>query len=416
MKWMLRSALILAILAHLAVMVVAGNRINTPWSAGGDTGAYVGIAQNLIAGDGYTLAHEPTAFRPPLYPLLLALLMRVSPIHWPVLLRILQFAACIATALICGKLAARWFGNDYALPSEVIVLLFPTTLFFSGEILTECFASLLVVAFLLALDTALRTEEIFSLATLGTLAGIAALERFNMLPLIPFAALVTLIFSLKDTGSWRRSAVVLIAATIVLAPWLIHNAIAFHGKATYSTHGGFAAVEGILMPLGRTQPGEAEPIRNALGWGLRDVETDKPTRAGLRDEAALNSQAWHVASMLWWHAGWRVLPLFTEKFSAFWFSTDQVFYTQSLARRGRLARKAGVAVYWVALVLAVLGWSRLCRTNPRMAKSLMLYAAVLTAFHLPLTMNTRLRVPLFDPLLATLAGCSIHRSWLSESR
>lgn len=231
-----------------------------------------------------------------------------------------------------------------------------------------------------------------------------------MLPLIPFAALATFIYSLKDTVPWRRSAVVLIAATIVLAPWLIHNEIAFHGKASYSTHGGFAAVEGIIMPLGRTQPGETEAINNALGWGIRDVETDKPTRAGLRDEAALNGQAWQVASILWRHAGWRIVPLFMEKFSAFWLSTDQILYTRSLAWRGRLARMAGVAVYWVALVLAVIGWSRLRSTNPCMAKSLILYAAVLTAFHLPLTMNTRLRVPLFDPLLATLAGCSIHRS------
>jgi 4-amino-4-deoxy-L-arabinose transferase-like glycosyltransferase len=409
MRWMLGFAMIVAIIAHMAVIVVAGNRINTPWSGGGDTREYVEIAQNIIAGDGYTFAHEPTAFRAPLYPLLLAFLMRISPTYWPILLRILQFVASIATAIIGGELAARWFGGEYGLPSAVTVLLFPTMLFFSGEILTECFAALFVLAFLLALDTALKTEKLLPLATLGMLAGIAALQRFNTLPLIPIAVLAILIYGLKDSFSWRRSALALIAATFALAPWLIHNQIAFHGKAFYSTHSGFAAVEGIIMPLGRTQPGETDAIKNVLGWGNWDVETNKPTRPGLRDEAALNDQAWQVASNLWRHAGWRVVSLFTEKFSAFWFSTDQILEVRSLSWRGRLARMAGVGVYWLALVAAIIGWSRLHSTNPCMAKSLILYAAVLTAFHLPVTMNTRLRVPLFDPLLATLAGCSIFQ-------
>ena len=163
------------------------------------------------------------------------------------------------------------------------------------------------------------------------------------------------------------------------------------------------------MPLGSTKPGETDAIKNALGWGNWDVETNQPTRAGMRDEAALNDQAWRVASNLGWRAGWRVAALFAEKFSAFWFSTNQILEVRSQSWRGRIARMAGVAVYWVALVAAKIGWSRLHSTNSSVAKSLILYAAVLTAFHLPVTMNTRLRVPLFDPLLATLAGYSIFQ-------
>jgi hypothetical protein len=65
----------------------------------------------------------------------------------------------------------------------------------------------------------------------------------------------------------------------------------------------------------------------------------------------------------------------------------------------------------MALVAAAIGWLLLYRAQPRVAKSLVIYAVLLTAFHLPLTMNTRLRVPLFDPLVATLVGCSIYYGW-----
>jgi hypothetical protein len=227
--------------------------------------------------------------------------------------------------------------------------------------------------------------------------------------LIPIAALAILLFRGKARLSWKQSATAAIAATIVLAPWLIHNEIAFHGKASYSTHGGFAAVEGMIMPLGRTQSGETTAIKDVLGWGNWDVETNSPARPALRDEPALNAQALQVASTLWTTASWqRVAALFAVKFAAFWFSTDQILEVQSLSWRGRIARIMGVAFYWMALVAAAIGWSLLYRSEPRMAKSLFLYAVLLTAFHLPLTMNTRLRVPLFDPLVATLAGCSIY--------
>lgn len=416
MRRALKVAIIAAILAHVAIIVFARNRINTPWSGGGDTREYVEIAQNIVAGDGYTFAHEPTAFRAPLYPVFISILMRVLPVHWPILLRILQLAACIATAMIGGELAARWFGKIYALPAAAMILAFPTMLFFSGEILTECFAAFLVLASLLALDSTLRNKELLPAAALGALAGLAALQRFNALPLIPVVALAILLFGGKARFFWKQSAMAAIAATIVLTPWVIHNEIAFHGRASYSTHGGFAAVEGMIMPLGRTQPGETTAIKDALGWGNWDVETNTPARPGLRDEPALNAQAMQVASTLWTRAGWRrVASLFAIKFGAFWFSTDQILEVHSLSWRGRIARIVGVAFYWIAPVAAAIGWFLVYHAEPRMAKSLLLYALLLTAFHLPLTMNTRLRVPLFDPLAATLAGCSIYYG-LSVSR
>jgi len=63
-----------------------------------------------------------------------------------------------------------------------------------------------------------------------------------------------------------------------------------------------------------------------------------------------------------------------------------------------------VAGYLVVLTLAVIGWFRLLTLQPGIARVLFFYAALLTVIHLPLTMNTRLRSPLFDPLLASLSA------------
>jgi hypothetical protein len=58
-------------------------------------------------------------------------------------------------------------------------------------------------------------------------------------------------------------------------------------------------------------------------------------------------------------------------------------------------------------MLALVGWFQLRTRNPKIAHLLLFYAIVLTALHLPLTMNTRLRSPLFDPLLASLGAGSL---------
>lgn len=56
-----------AFLLPVAVIVVPGNALTTPWSAGNDTQGYVLLAQNLVSGSGYTYAHEPGAFLAPGY-------------------------------------------------------------------------------------------------------------------------------------------------------------------------------------------------------------------------------------------------------------------------------------------------------------------------------------------------------------
>jgi hypothetical protein len=85
------------------------------------------------------------------------------------------------------------------------------------------------------------------------------------------------------------------------------------------------------------------------------------------------------------------------------------FYTHGFSWKNRAIRRAAVIAYWVLLLLAIAGWFRLRKSQPAMAAVLLLMVVFVTLLHVPLTMNTRLRSPLFDPMLVSLAG----GGWLS---
>lgn len=420
-----RAAVGLGVAVHAAVVVVAGNGVTTPWSGGSDMREYITLARNLLAGSGFTYAHQPTALRAPVYPLLLAALMWLAPQHWPLFLHIVQFVAILATAWFCGRLADRCFGETAGRFAIAVALFFPTLVYEGGEVMTESTTALLVILFFVFLIESVRVGTTRSLVSTGFFAGVAALERFNAAALALVAIAAVFLWTPQAEGCpraptrlpltsphrWRRSLLVGGTCLIVVAPWLLHTLIVFHGQAIYSTHEGYAAVEGIMMPLGRTQPGQTGAIKRALGWTHEDIETNSAERLRFAPEPVLNHQAMLLAFRLWRSTGWGILPILGKKLGAFWLSTDQIVDTHSFSVRNRLLRGAGVGVYWIILVLAVIGWLGLRRSHHETAQVLLLYALAVTAMHLPLTMNTRLRSPLFDPLLAALGGGGMLSLW-----
>src|SRR6202171_1012087 len=420
-----RVLLAAGVVVRLGIVIAAGNNLSTPWNGGGDTREYVTLARNLLAGDGFSYGHVPTAFRPPLFPHLLAGLIYLFPQHWIIVLYVFQFFIGLATAWLCGRLADRWAGAMAGRFAFIIALFMPTLVYFTTEVLTESIALLLGILFVSYLDKALRTPNRMTLVYLGAISGVAALERFNAVLLAPVACLAVFVVLPRETGPvnmdappgyrpslfvrqaerWRRALVVALSFLIVTAPWLIRTTVVFHGKAIYSTHSGYAAAEGVLMPLGRTQSGESQLLHGALGWSNRDIETNSPARPEFRDEPALSKEGWNFAFHFWRVTAWGLLPIVARKLGAFWLSLDQVIETHSFSWRNRLIRWTGVAGYYVILLLAVVGWFRLRISRPEVAYALLFYAVIVTALHVPLTMNTRLRSPLFDPTLASLAGC-----------
>jgi hypothetical protein len=155
-------------------------------------------------------------------------------------------------------------------------------------------------------------------------------------------------------------------------------------------------------------PGDTERLQRHLGWlPPNDIETNDASRYRLPSESVLNRRSWDETFLLWKDAGWRLVPLTLKKFSYFWLSTDQLLSTESFRKNVRIARAGGVVVYWGLLLLACAGWFRLRTRLPAAAHLFLFYCLMVTLLHAPFNMNTRLRVPLIDPLLPVLAsgGC-----------
>lgn len=399
------AGLVLAgLVVRILVAALPGSAARTPWGGGGDTAAYVLLAHNLVAGKGYAYAAMPTALRAPAYPLLLASFFEVFGDHALAAVRWLQLLEGLAVVFLCAALARRMSGGRAWKFAFLFALFSPTLVEMNGEILTEATATLFVAIFLFLLVEYFFRPRWIVLVGLGCAVGFGSLTRFN-LALLAAVALAVVLLQKDGLPRWQAAAGLVLLPLIILSPWLIRNLTVFHGAAVFSTHGGLDALEGVLTPQGRALPGDAEKLRAEVGWvPPLDVETNSLSRRDLPEEPVLDRQCWKATARVWRRTGWGVLPIEMKKISGFWLSADQLLWTGSFPVRQRVARAAGVFAYWAILAMALLGWSQLRARNVQLARTFLLYALFVTAMHVPFVMNTRLRMPLIDPLLAALAG------------
>jgi 4-amino-4-deoxy-L-arabinose transferase-like glycosyltransferase len=412
-SWPFRVLTAAGFILRLAFVAMPGRDALTFHSGGSDAPAYVLLARNLLAHLGYAYAGQPSAVRPPGYPLLLASFMGIFGGDYLFALRGLQFLLGILTVAICAGTARRLFDEQAGRASLLLGLFLPTLIFTTAQVLTECLAGLLTAIFLRNLVLQCERRDVRSAWGMGWTAGLESMVRFNAAALPLFAAFAILRGGWNRT-TWLRVAIALGVPLLIAAPWLIRNEIAFRGEVLYSTQSGPNAVQGILTSEGRTQPGDSEKLRSNLGWELQQLETNSPSRLTLPSEAVLDQRALLLVPALWAREGPHIFSLLAKKVSDFWLSIDQLEGTASLSRNDRVIRFGGVLAYWLTLLLAIYGWWWLRQSKPRIAMVLLVYAAGFTLLHLPLVMNTRLRIPLLEPLLVMLAGagwCWILERW-----
>ena len=385
---------------RFVVLFLSGNRQVGPFSGVGDQIRYSTLADSINEGRGFTYAGQPTALRPPLYPLLLAASHSVFGSNYLLAVRIFQFLIGIAVAYLCFLVADGLFGIVAGAMAAAIALSLPTLVFISVELQTEQLAAFLTLLFLRSLLGETQRKKNAALG-MGVTSGLVSLVRFNG-AILPIVGAFICLWSRR---SLRHAVVVCIVAGLLLFPWIVRNAEVFHGSVFFSTHGGINLLEGVLTPDGRAQNGEGELIRQKIGWLHTDIEVNSPHRLLFPDEDQLDKQARIAAIAAWQDLDWKsVFRLLSRKVFNFWLSTDQLFGTKSFSPTQRKLRVAGVVVYWIVLVLAIVGWIQLFFSSRDLAITILCYAVIVTAAHLPFVMNTRLRIPFFDPLLTILAA------------
>jgi len=147
-------------------------------------------------------------------------------------------------------------------------------------------------------------------------------------------------------------------------------------------------------------------MRALVGYLLpNELETNAPSRLALGSEIALNKKCWRATRNVWRGMGPTDLARGTlGKWATFWLGTDQLLNPGHISARNRVFHTFAVVFYWGLLAVACTGLWQLRNSQPKVAALLLAYAVLMTLIHTPFVMDTRIRAPLIDPLIAILAG------------
>jgi hypothetical protein len=374
----------------------------------GDPDNYLPLARSLARGQGFRLEDgSPTAYRPPLYPILLAPMVatlgeRLLP--WGI--AVLHVGLGLGTVALTYLTARRWgYGPRRALVAAAIVALDPVAVVQARAVMTETLAAFLVAVCLAATTVPGRIG--FGLG--GLAFGISSLCRPSLLP---GAGLCAVAILAVGPGGWRRRWIgfTLFSAGLIapMIPWAIRNARLFGEPVFTTTHGGYTlalannpayyadVVDGPLGAVwtGPNQRAWFEEITRATA-GMTQPEADRH----LRDQG---------------------LRMLRER--------PGTFFRASLARLGRfwgLAPSGAVYPWWLRLATAVWTiplWIALVGGLFRRAQwrwpsiTGPLVMIGLTAVHSTYWTDLRMRVPLIAAIALTAAGVSRDRPKAIEGR
>ena len=210
-----------------------------------DSALYIGLADALGSGAGYTIDGHPTAYVGPGYPMFLAPL-RVAGLD-TVGIGLVQSVLGAVTACAAGATAAYLpytAGSPLSrralvLGAAVICAVYPHLVFWTGYVLTETLFVLLVALSLLLIVASLTLQRPALALASGLAAAGAALTRS------PFLAVAVVLVLWLAYLAARRAAPLAIAALFALglaSPqvlWTARNAIELGAPVLTSTHSGW---------------------------------------------------------------------------------------------------------------------------------------------------------------------------------
>ena len=203
------------------------------------------IARALVTGYGYSdpfSGHTgPTAWVPPLYPLLIAAVFKVFGIYsaasgWVMLALNSVFSA--ATTLAVYEIAARCYNRKVAIWSAWIWALYPAAMQYAVRWVWETPLSTFLLAAVLVLALRMRTvgeppdsaenQSTKRWLIFGLLWALIAMSNSTMLLFLPVCGLWILFGARERKIAMLRVTAAAIVFLACIAPWVVRNWIAFH--------------------------------------------------------------------------------------------------------------------------------------------------------------------------------------------
>lgn len=242
---------------------------------------YLALAHNLSTHGIYSFdGHHPTAGRAPGYPVALAGLRLFSlPLA---ALRLLDFAAW--AVVVCGGwwLARRIGGSLAATIAAPLIALYPLGVYTASAFYPQAFGALLLMLALVLVAETVDSRRPLLFAAAGGMA---------------FGALVvtlpTFVYVLVLAGVWllvrraRAPALVLLAAAAILpAAWIVRNAVSMNAFVPIASNGGYNLLVSYSPDAGVRKGANVDIARYkayADAHHLNEVETDRYFRDSALD-------------------------------------------------------------------------------------------------------------------------------------
>lgn len=399
-----------------------------PGELNSDRDAYLGIARAVAAGDGFSTpgSARPTAYRPPLYPLLLAPISGTDQV-W--LRAALQVALGTGTVLLTWGAARRLTAAESS-PSRHssiwtpriaagIVALDPMLLLYTPQMMTETLATFLAAAVLALGISSPATWSRSRQLAIGVLLGLACLCRPTFLPVAGLWALwiawSELRPSRRETAGepfaqrFRRLPwLTLVALALTTAPWPIRNQLRFGHPIVTTTHGGYTLL------LSNNPIYYAEVVRGPWGtvWAAESLDrwqreqTERAAAAGARGEIA--EDRWYSAEARAWIGSHprEFLEACLHRVRSFW----KLAPSGEGAGQGSGFRNRIIALcYGLQFGVALCGLVGVLRRRDGRFSLPVLLILSLTAVHAVYFSNARMRSPLIPALALLASGCCLFR-------
>lgn len=215
----------------------SGSTLDSYIAGASDSQEYVALAHTMLSVHRFAMTPEalPEVFRTPVYPAFIAVTLLLFGSLTAVVA--LQIALMALTVVLIYLIGARHFSRGVGLFAAIVFALDPSVMLLASAALSETLFNFLFLLAVWLIGNAEGKRRI-ALLTAGILLGVAALERPVGLYLIPFIALFAALYPRQGV---RRAIVaaciVLAAAAVVIAPWIVRNGLLGGGWGVSSITG-----------------------------------------------------------------------------------------------------------------------------------------------------------------------------------
>jgi Dolichyl-phosphate-mannose-protein mannosyltransferase len=401
--------LLLIALAALALRVgyVAFAKTNQPVQ--GDQLFYNSEANRLARGDGFLEPFDPQALSRGVIregkdpaadhpPLTVVVLAPVSFVTSQALIpqRLTMAVLGTVAVVVIGLLARRLAGDRAGWIAAGIAAVYPNLWVNDGLIMSETLATLVVALALFYAYRLIREPNVWNAVIVGALCGLAALTRAELVLLVPLLAVPAALVarSVATAQRWKLAGIGVLAAAVLIGPWVGYNLSRFKEPTYLSTNDGIAL-------LGSN----CDSVYYGDGIGLTDLKCLGPNPRGDQsvDSRIFRDRAFDYIRD---HKKRAVLVAFARvgRTWSVYRPWDMVNYNKGEGREGWVTA-LGLIAYYPLLIAAVAGWV-VMRRRRRRSWPLLVPALVVTIASAATYGQTRFRVPA-EPTIVVLAAVAI---------